>query len=100
MADAIADFMDEYKIGTSVKQTTPQMKQGLKEFLAVCEQRKKRRMHQGRAEKLVNCRPLGPLFSCARAREDCDTVRKAQFRDRLTLRAVRSWTLRNVHRRR
>jgi len=42
IADAIADFMDEYKIGKSVRKTTPQMHQGLQEFLAVCEQRKKR----------------------------------------------------------
>jgi integrase len=42
IADTIADFMDEYKIGKSVKKTTPQMQQTLNEFLAVCEERKKR----------------------------------------------------------
>jgi hypothetical protein len=42
IADTIADFMDEYKIGKSVKKTTPQMQQTLNEFLAVCGQRKKR----------------------------------------------------------
>jgi integrase len=42
IADAIADFMDGYKIGKSVKKTTPQMQQTLNEFLAVCSQRNKR----------------------------------------------------------
>jgi integrase len=41
IASAVADFMDEYRIGKSVKKTTPQMQQTLNEFLAVCEQRKK-----------------------------------------------------------
>ena len=42
IVDAIADFMDGYKIGKSVKKTTPQMQQTLNEFLAVCSQRNKR----------------------------------------------------------
>jgi integrase len=41
IADAIADFMDGYRIGKSVKKTTPQMQHTLNEFLAVCSQRNK-----------------------------------------------------------
>jgi site-specific recombinase XerD len=54
IASAIADFMDEYKIGKSVKKTTPQMQQTLNEFLAVSEQRKKRLLADLEKRDLMN----------------------------------------------
>jgi integrase len=41
IADAIADFMDEYRIGNK-KNTTEQMRQTLEEFKQVCKERQKR----------------------------------------------------------